>query len=197
MNCIWVAIFWQHGPLWKLWGGQLSVALIFQFRRSYFGNTLFTPSLDLENAAEVYFLQMPVGVFLHDLDLKEIKETWAASGSTPWGRPLPLARAAKLLDATLPEKVGETQELLAEDYQWDLQPPLRSQPPGQELCTCEVFVPHIWQGAWGWTISEYYLKYNAHHLWCHGKSFTGFFFVAMIRLWSLQNLTLDTEDRRE
>ena len=115
--------------------------------------------------------------------VKEIKATWAASGSTPWGRPLPLARAAKLLDATLPEKVGETQELLAEDYQWDLQPPLRSQPPGQELCTCEVFVPHIWQGAWGWTISEYYLKYNAHHLWCHGKSFTGFFFVAMKMFW--------------
>ena len=27
---------------------------------SYFGNTLFTPGLDKTNAAEVYFLEMPV-----------------------------------------------------------------------------------------------------------------------------------------
>ena len=35
--------------------------------------------------------------------LKYESRTWAARGSTPWGRPLPLARAAKLLEATLPK----------------------------------------------------------------------------------------------
>ena len=109
MNGINAAIFWQLDPLWKWWGGQenlpslLSVALVLQFRRSYFGNTLFTSSLDVGNVAEVYILQTPVRLFLHVIWMK-IAETWAASGSTPWGRPLPLARAAKLLDATLPEK---------------------------------------------------------------------------------------------
>ena len=39
-------------------------------------------------------------------------ETWAASGSTPWGRPLPLARAAKLLEATLPGKKRVKVELV-------------------------------------------------------------------------------------
>ena len=41
---------------------------------SYFGNTLFTPGLDKTNAAEVYFLQMPVRLFCMPW-IKEIKET--------------------------------------------------------------------------------------------------------------------------
>ena len=86
-------------------------------------------------------------------------ETWAASGSTPWGRPLPLARAAKLLEATLPEKkswAGGGHQCVF--YPWDSQMPLQSQPLEQERCISEASVPHTWQGASGcrfWQLTQF------------------------------------------
>ena len=118
---------------WGQWGPPSLIAMTLQFpvQKNYFENTLFNPGVDVRKVAEVYLLRRPVGscviwiamLFTYTIkrtDLEGVKfraepqnksdckksneETWAASGSTPWGRPLPLARAAKLLEATLPEK---------------------------------------------------------------------------------------------
>ena len=44
--------------------------LVFQFKICYFGYTVFTPGLAVANVAEVYILQTPVWLFLHDFESK-------------------------------------------------------------------------------------------------------------------------------
>ena len=92
----------------KITGFHLNTSYGIGCRGYFLSSYLSCACTQNKNWPYIYYISITVQKKTrHVLDkiqiLKNESRTWAARGSTPWGRPLPLARAAKLLEATLPK----------------------------------------------------------------------------------------------